>query len=195
MQFDLIPVHAVKSISQRNLVIHWQALYARQGLPRFADFTPGERAHDPRRVLVWAVEGSNAERTYRHLYRGDYAVEAFGPVVRPAEAPQPLRDIIFAGLDECATSRNIIYMSITTPDPSGNAIDCERLLLPFGDGGAEVTHILSSLELVSLEGSFDRQTVVERFATAQVGVTFSGRILPATAQATAAPAAKAETAG
>jgi hypothetical protein len=29
MQFDLIPVHAVKSISQRNLVIYWQTLYAR----------------------------------------------------------------------------------------------------------------------------------------------------------------------
>jgi hypothetical protein len=194
MQFDLIPVHAVKSISQRNLVIHWQALYARQGLPRFADFTPGERAHDPRRVLVWAVDRSSGETTYRHLYRGDYAVEAFGPVVRPAEAPQPLRDIILAGLDECATSGHIIYMSITAPDPSGNAIDCERLLLPFSDGGAEVTHILSSLELVSLDGSFDRQTVVERFTT-QVGVTFSGRILPATANTTAAPAEKAATAG
>lgn len=187
MQFDLIPLHAVKSISQRNLVNHWQALEAKQGLPRFADFSPGERAHDPRRVLVWAVEASNGERTYRHLYRGDYAVEAFGAVVRPAEAPQPLRDIIFAGLDECATSGNIIYMAITTPDPSGNAIDCERLLLPFGDGSAEVTHILSSLELVSVEGSFDRRTVVERFTTTQVGVTFSGRILPATTHAAPAP--------
>jgi hypothetical protein len=186
MQFDLIPLQAVKSISQRNLVVHWQALYAKQGLPRFDDFTPGERAHDPRRVLVWAVEHSNGERNYRHVYRGDYAVEAFGPVVRPAEAPQPLRDIILAGLDECATSGSIIYMTIRAPDPSGNAIDCERLLLPFGEGGPEVTHILSSLELVSLKGSFDRQTVVERFTT-QVGVTFSGRIGPA-----AAPAAKAE---
>ena len=191
MQFDLIPVHAVKSISQRNLVIHWQALHSKQGLPRFDDFTPGERAHDPRRVLVWAVESTTGEFTYRQVYRGDYAVEAFGAVVRPGDAPQPLRDIIFAGLDACATSGNIIYMSITTPDPSGNAIDCERLLLPFGNGGTAVTHILSSLELVSLEGSFDRQTVLERFTTAQVGVTFSGRIAPATADA---PAEKADTA-
>jgi hypothetical protein len=177
MQFDLIPLQAVKSISQRNLVTHWQALHAKQGLPRFEDFTPGERAHDPRRVLVWAVDRGNGGRTYRHVYRGDYAVEAFGPVVRPTEAPQPLRDIILAGLDECATSGNIIYMSITTPDPSGNAINCERLLLPFGDGGGEVTHVLSSLELVSLEGSFDRRTVLERFTT-QVSVTFSGCIAP-----------------
>lgn len=194
MHFDLIPVHAVKSISQRNLVIHWQALHAKQGIPRFAAFTPGERAHDPRRVLVWAVERSSGERTYRHLYRGDYAVEAFGPVALPAEAPQPLRDIILAGLDECATSGSVIYMSITAPDPSGNAIDCERLLLPFSDGGTEVTHILSSLELVSLAGSFDRRTVVERFTT-QVRVTFSGRIPPATANTTVVPAEKAATAG
>ena len=50
MHFDLIPLQAVKSISQRNLAIHWQALHGRRGLPQFADFSPGNRAHDPRRA-------------------------------------------------------------------------------------------------------------------------------------------------
>lgn len=183
MQFDPIAVDAVKSISQRNLVLHWQALHARNGLPRFADFSPGDRAHDPGRLHIWAVNGDDGTRSYRHLYRGAYAVEAFGSQVRPEEAPQPLRDIILGGLDECAASGSIIYMSLRSPDPSGKPIDCERLLLPFGDGSAAVTHILSSLQLVSIDGTFDRPTVLARFTT-QVAVTFGGRILPTPARAT-----------
>src|SRR5262245_61394289 len=67
MASALRPPHAVKSVSQRKPVINWQALYAKQGLPGFDDMTPGERAHDPRRVLVWAGDRSSGERTYRHL--------------------------------------------------------------------------------------------------------------------------------
>jgi hypothetical protein len=53
------------------------------------------------------------------------------------------------------------------------------LLLPFGRGGNNVTHVLASLQLVSMDGSFERRTIVEHFER-QVEVTFCGRILPAT---------------
>lgn len=178
MRFDAVPVQAVKSISQRNLALHWQSLHARFGLPRFADFSPGDRAHDPRRLLVWTVGERDGQRDYRQLYRGDYAAEAFGAAMHPDEAPEPLRTLIRAGLDECATAASMIFMSISAPDPSGNRIDCERLLLPFGNGGTSVTQILSSLQLVSLEGTFDRPTVVQHFMT-HAQATFCGRIEPA----------------
>ncbi len=154
MQFDIIPVHAVKSISQRNLAVHWQSLHAKLGMPRFADFSPGNRAHDPRQMLVWTVDEQNGERRYRHLYGGAYVFEAFGPDASVASVPERLREPFEAGLDACVTSASIIYMSIATSDPSGHRIECERLLLPFRNGGETVSHILASLQLVSPEGSF-----------------------------------------
>ena len=176
MRFDVIPVQAVKSISQRNLAIHWQSLHATQGLPRFDHFSPGNRAHDPRQLLVWTIDTKNAAFSYRHLYAGPYVFEAFGPDASAATIPEHLLAVTKCGLDECAASASMIYMTIATCDPSGHRIECERLLLPFG-GGQNVTHILASLQLVSLEGTFDRRTILQQFAK-QVEITFCGKISP-----------------
>ena len=178
MRFEAIPLQAVKSISQRNLAVHWQGLQTRFGLPRFADFSPGERAHDPRQLLLWTVDGRNGERSYRHLYAGTYAFEVFGPDASADSVPECLRDIFKSGLDACATSAGLIYMSIDTSDPSGHPIACERLLLPFGSGSHNVTHILASLQLVSLEGTFQRRTILQQFER-KTEVTLCGRIQPA----------------
>lgn len=178
MQFDVISTDAIKAISQRNFAFHWQALHARLGLPRFADFSPGDRAHDPRKMLVWTIDERDGERHYRHLYGGTYLFEAFGPGASAASIPERLRTVFRSGLDACATSASMIYMSIATSDPGGHRIECERLLLPFGNGGAKVTQILASLQAVSLEGTFHRHNIVQYFEK-EADVTLCGRILPA----------------
>jgi hypothetical protein len=177
MRFDIIPVHAVKSISQRNLAVHWQSLHSKLGIPRFADFSPGNRAHDPRQMLVWTIDERNGERSYRHLYGGAHVFEAFGPDASVASVPERIRAPFEAGLDACVTSACIIYMSIATSDPSGHRIECERLLLPFRNDGETVSHILASLQLVSHEGNFERRTIVRQFER-EADVTFCGRIPP-----------------
>ena len=178
MSFDAISVQSVKSISQRNLAVHWQSLHAKLGLPRFADFSPGNRAHDPRQMLVWTVDQSEGRRRYRHLYGGAYVFEAFGADASVDSVPRRLRDVFEQGLDTCRALRSIIYMAIATSDPSGQRVECERLLLPFGNGGGDVTHILASLQLVSATGSFQRSTIVQQFEQ-EAEVTFCGKILPA----------------
>ena len=181
MRFETIPVQAVKSMSQRNLAIHWRTLHARRGLPRFADFSPGDRAHDPRQILLWRIDEQGSTRSYRPLYGGDYVFEAFGPEASvPDSVPGSLRDAFWAGLDACAASADIVYMSIATSDSSGHRIECERLLLPFGNGGAKVTHMLASLQLFSVAGTFRRDTIVQQFER-EADVTFCGRIPPAAA--------------
>lgn len=178
MRFEAIPVQAVKSMSQRNLAIHWQALHARGGLPRFADFSPGDRAHDPRQILLWRIDQQDGARSYRPLYKGEYVFEAFGGDPATTDAvPLPLRDAFWAGLDACAASANIVYMSIATSDSSGHRIECERLLLPFGNGGASVTHMLASLQLFSAAGTFRRDTILQQFERG-ADVTFCGEIPP-----------------
>ena len=81
-------------------------------------------------------------------------------------------------MNACMTSANIIYMTIATFDASGHRVDRERLLLPFGRGGRSVTHVLASLQLVSVDGTFQRSTIVQQFEK-QAEVTFCGSILPA----------------
>jgi hypothetical protein len=192
MRFDVIPVQSIKSISQRTLALHWQALHGRSGLPRFADFSPGERAHDPRGLLVWTVDEQSDKRAYRLLYGGAHVFEAFGADADVNSVPERLRDIFTTGLDECVTSANIVYMSIATSDPEGHRVECERLLLPFGDHG-KVTHVMASLQLVSIQGSFERSTIVRQFEL-EADLAFCGRIEPASAPMprSARPAAKSQ---
>src|SRR5947209_4652581 len=53
-------------------------------------------------------------------------------------------------------------------------IDCERLLLPLGRNG-NVEQIVASLQLISLEGEFRRDSVLEAF-DAHISVAFAGMI-------------------
>src|SRR5438128_11818055 len=98
MQFELIPLQAVKSISQRNLAIHWQALHATRGLPKFDDFSPGDRAHDPRQLILWAVDAADGTRSFRPIYGGAYVAEVYGPTPRE-ELAEPLRQIFRIGMN------------------------------------------------------------------------------------------------
>ena len=53
-------------------------------------------------------------------------------------------------------------------------MDCERLLLPFGDG-AGVRHVMASLQLISLTGDFERKTILTHFKM-QSEVVLAGTI-------------------
>ena len=103
-------------------------------LPKFDDFSPGNRAHDPRQLLLWAIDEVDGNRSYRPLYGGAYVAEAHGPNARE-ELSEPLRVIFKAGMDACTTTASITYMSFETSDAAGHRVTCERMLLPFGRGG------------------------------------------------------------
>ena len=174
MQPKLTTIQTVKSISQRNLVLHWQSLPMADGLPRFSDFAPGDRAHDPKQITVWAIDEPAGTRSYRQLQTSAFVTEAFGKALLQS-IPPGLLPIFKLGMDGCIDSRAVAYMLISTTDADGDRIDCERLLLPFSETGHEVTHILSSLQLVSITGTVDRDTIVSRFAE-QAQVTLFARI-------------------
>jgi hypothetical protein len=53
-------------------------------------------------------------------------------------------------------------------------VDCERLLLPLGEGST-VQQIVASLQLVSVKGEFERKSILGRFETLSQ-VVFAGRI-------------------
>ena len=164
MTFAPIKFQEIKAISQRTLAAYWLDLASKGGLPRFDDFKPSERMHDPKRMLVWAVDGPDAGRAFNPIYGGDYYVEAFGKEFDPdTGAAEPLRSTIFDGLNACAEMRSLIYMIIVSADAEGRQIDCERLLIPFGNGGDTVSHIMANVEVISIEGTFQRASVFHQF--------------------------------
>ena len=167
MNFSTGSIHNIRSISQQSLAVYWQKLCGRlQRIPSFQEFQPGDRIHDPKQLAVWKVEQAEEQPTCRALYRGRLLDDAFNNSwigkTLPEVTPLPLREKIVGASNECVRTGRPVYMVIRTYDSAEHAVDLERLLLPFGENG-QVRHIVASLQLISLEGSFERQTVAQRF--------------------------------
>src|SRR5262249_20126351 len=53
-----------------------------------------------------------------------------------------------------------VYTISDTRDATGRIVHYERLLLPLTGDGADVAHVLASLETVSPEGAFDNHGLI-----------------------------------
>ena len=189
MKFDDVPIHAIKSISQRALLLLWDRLSRDCDFPSLEDFNPGSRMHDPKELVVWGVEEAGAARRFRALYQGTSVAEIFNAAwqgrTMDEVAPEFTRKFAVDTADECADAGCAIYTVFTTTDPNGNRVDCERLLLPLGRGG-RVEQIIASLQLISLEGDFDRKSILGRFER-HMQVTLAGRVQTGFAKRRAVP--------
>jgi hypothetical protein len=173
-------LNAIKSVRQRALVQHWREIGGGNGsLPSLEHFQPPARDHDPRQMMGWTIQGEGDERCFRSLQHGKFLTEAFhiDPLplqVLQAVVPEPLLKIAIDGLNECADSRSPMYWVVSTRDEGGRRVNCERLLLPFGEQN-KTMQIITSLQLISYDGEFTRQTVLAFFAR-EATVTFKAQI-------------------
>ena len=166
MRFTDSPVKAIKSISQRALSLYWHRLASGRKFPAIQEFLPGSRLHDLKQLVYWNVESHGGRRRFRAVYRGGNVAEVFRS---PWEGkymdevvPISLKAFTLDAANECAESGHAIFTVLTTKDSNGQGIDCERLLLPFGEG-EKVKQIVASLQLISLTGEFTRQSVLRKF--------------------------------
>jgi hypothetical protein len=88
--------------------------------------------------------------------------------------PEFARYFIMMSTRECAASGCPIYSIIRTCDTNRNAIDCERLLLPLGRTEV-VEQIVVSMQLVSPNGEFRRNTALKNFET-KTELVLTGKI-------------------
>jgi hypothetical protein len=158
-------VSDICSISQRGLATYWARL-AKDRMPSFQEFDPGQRVHDPKQLAIWNVEAGSGRTVFRALYRGSLLDEAFNEGWKGRTLddliPQALLPTMFSGSQECFAKGCAIYMILRTVDGAGHSVDLERLLLPFGEGG-KVQQIIASLQLISLTGTADRQKIMSQF--------------------------------
>lgn len=182
-------LNAIKSVSQRSLVQHWRDIGGCNGLPSFQNFAPSPDEHDPRRMMCWTIEGDGEKRSFRTLQHGKYLSEAFHIDPLPlqqikAVVPEGLQKVALEGLNECAETCAPIYWVISTRDDAGRRVNCERLLLPFGEEDGKPRQIVTSLQLISYDGDFTRATAMAFFAR-EATVTFKAQIAFSTQACTA----------
>ena len=175
MRFIDSSVQAIKSISQRALSLYWHRLAAGRKFPTVQEFNPASRLHDPKQLVFWSVESAGC---FRAIYQGANVSEVFHSAwagkTMDEVAPPSLKAFMLDAADECAASRSPIYTILTTVDANGNGVDCERLLLPLGEG-SKTEQLVASLQLISLKGSFARKSVLRNFQDGS-RVTFAGRV-------------------
>ena len=182
MSFQPVSLHSIRSSNQRALAAHWNALAANRAFPAIEEFSPNPKDHNPGQLIVWDVERTDGDGGYRFRARqlGERAVEALGNHLVAGKtmdevAPPALREISLDGARECATSGCAVFTIITTIAANGLQIDCERLLLPFGGDGGAVQQIVAALQLISYQGTVERQHVSRDFEATSY-VSFAGRI-------------------
>jgi len=177
-------MHSIRSSNQRALATHWNALATDRGFPAIGAFNPQMANHSPEQMIVWDVENASeaGSSCFRVRSVGLRAVEAIGdspigPLGKTMEelAPPPLREISLNGARECVASGCAVYEIITTVDANAHVVECERLLLPFGDG-EHVEQIVASLQLISFQGAIERQGFAREFV-GRPQLTFTGMIL------------------
>jgi hypothetical protein len=178
MQFSPASIQSIKSISQRALTIYWNRLAGRRSFASIAEFDPEPRLHDPKQLVIWAIEDAFGQRRFRALYQGTNVVEVFSSSwagrTMDEVVPAPLKSFSIDGANECAASGCAIYTVFATFDANGHRVECERLLLPLGEGST-VQQIVASLQLISVKGEFERKSVLNKFETLSQ-VVFAGRI-------------------
>jgi len=178
MKFEALTIQSVKSISQRVLLWYWNDLAAGRRFPAMSDFHFDARMHDPKGLLIWNIERDAGRRRFRARYHGERIAEAFqGSWVGKTMdeiVPQAVRQYGLDAAHECAESGCAVFSVISTVDVAGHRVDCERLLLPFGNG-VEVEQLVASMQLISLRGNFERKTVLNDYRMTS-RVELAGRI-------------------
>ena len=156
----------VKSISQQAMCRYWARSAGDLPFPSLDQFRPEARLHDPKQLIIWSVERQGDGHIFRALYQGASVGEVFNSswAGKSMEEvlPPALKEFGLEAAERCVTSGCAIYNVFSTYNSGGHTIDCERLLLPLGREG-RVEQMVGSLQLISMAGSFNRETVMRHF--------------------------------
>jgi hypothetical protein len=179
MPSKLISVQSIKSDGQRALAFHWDRLAATRRFPAFVEFKPEPVAYNFGQLVVWNIEGSGRLQKFRALYQGENVAQVFNSdwagKTMDQVVPMSLRRLALDAARECAASGGLIYTIVSTIDANDHRVDCERLLMPFGNDGSRVEQILASLQLTSVPGRVQRTKILNNFQM-QADLLFSEKI-------------------
>lgn len=161
MQFERRRPDVIRAIGQRALLDWWNRLRGSAKVPAYTAETPEHLAsHAPNLMHCDVVPCEDGLR-FRMQVIGSRLVAAYGgswpgrflDEALPRRLRQPSR-LAYTGVVE---SEQPGYSILETIDRGGRPVDYERLILPFRAAGPAVDRVLTSVEMVSVEGAFDDQ--------------------------------------
>jgi len=157
----------VRSGHQRWLLGYWASQLGPGSLPSGRGLTANDFAI-PLDNLAWmelvGTDGGGAQR-FRIGFHGTRLAKALGAVDCVGKFIDDVLPPAYVG-PALSTYRKVIstkgpvYTVADMRDPAGRIVHHERLLLPFGLGGAETERILVSVEASSPEGPFELQDLM-----------------------------------
>jgi hypothetical protein len=167
MQFERRRPDVIRAISQRALLDWWNRLRTSAKVPVYTAETPEHLAsHAPNLMHCDVVPCEDGLR-FRMQVIGSRLVAAYGgswPGRFLDEAlPKRLRQASRQAYTGVVENEQPGYSILATIDRAGRPVDYERLILPFRAAGPAVDRVLTSVEMVSVEGAFDdRELMLSR---------------------------------
>ena len=161
MKFSWTKIDVISSVSQRGLALYWDRLERGASLPALSKFEPSERLHEAKLFMYSTIKFDGDRCRYLIDRYGSRLLDASGVdghgKFLDTIIPEGLKIQALAAYDHCRLNKCLIYTVATTTDKEGRDVQYERLLLPFSEDQVRVDHIVSSLHLISTEGTFLRQ--------------------------------------
>jgi hypothetical protein len=159
LEFESANPSVVKSIKQRDLLNTWLRFYAReQRIPGIEEYQPERFADELPDLVYYTVDtawlpprltirsnGTRISSAYGNVGEGRYLDEYLGARLAP---------VVMPAYYECVQRGLPVYTVSVIDDIYGRIVACERLLLPFVEGG-NVAHVIASLKTISEAGAFE----------------------------------------
>jgi hypothetical protein len=162
VRFESVDPSVVRSIKQVDLLKAWLRLCVsgRSAAPSIADFVPDRMAEEQADLVYYRVDWN--DRTPRIVIDrdGSRIAEAYGAAgddhygqdLATFLGPEVSAHVLPAYLESIRRVRPV-YTIADVEDVVGHLVACERLLLPFSDGGA-VNRLIASVKTISEDGRF-----------------------------------------
>ena len=164
VQFELRRPDVIRSVGQRCLLGWWNRLRAAARLPLqaaldtedLADYAPDMMFCDVVRAagrarLKVRVVGTRLGAAYGRTWLGGFLDEVM---------PEHLRPSVAVSYGKVVETGQPLYSIIETCDRGGHPVTYERLLLPFSRDGAGVDRVVTSVEMISVDGAFESRNLM-----------------------------------
>lgn len=164
MPFQTTSSDVIRSVRQQWLLSQWRRARGQDAVPAWKKLDPDDLAKMAESLMFCDVSEEEDGIRFLIRFRGARIAETFGP--QQAKylddlLPQVIREETLTAYREAVRTRQPVFTIAETHDPSGKPVNLERLVLPFSRDGSAVDRILASLEMVSIEGSFNSRDLLK----------------------------------
>lgn len=158
MTLDSVSPSAVRSIKQQDFLKVWLRLFEKAGQPpSLARFQPARLEDEKPELMYYDVVHTDNDIRYPVTFAGSRLIEAYGFSAVGRDIQDILSPVIWKHVeplyDTCVRSGIPVFSIFTVADLKGDAVDYERLLLPFGTDN-RVEQMIASIKSISVEGRF-----------------------------------------